>query len=441
MDVIMPQLGETVAEGKISSWFKQVGDKVEAGENLFEIETDKVSMEVPATGSGVLSEIRVAAGATVPVGTVVAVLGSAASPIAATRATPIAPSPASPLPNPPPLAGEGRVRVAAVPPRGNGAAPAKFAPFDEVHTPMENFGAGAAPLGLKITPLARRLIRQEGLDLAAIAASVKARGGWRIAAADVRATRALDPSEPPRAPPTLRLGDTIEPLNRVRALTARHLAEAWRTAPHVFQAIEVDFSGIERARQARKQDFRERQGIALTYLPFAARALCLALAEFPRLNASFDRDRLILHGDIHLGIAVDLDHKGLIVPVVHHADEMTVGGLAKAIARQVEKARAGKLSPADIEGATYTITNNGSFGTLFTAPIINLPQVAILSLDAVQKRAIVVETEHGDALAARPVAMIGQSFDHRAVDGAYSAAFLRRLKAIAESRDWAVDFA
>ena len=194
-----------------------------------------------------------------------------------------------------------------------------------------------------------------------------------------------------------------------------------------------------RARRG-SRSFFARHGAALTYLPFVARALCLALAEFPRLNASFDRDRLILHGDIDLGIAVDLDHQGLIVPVVHHADEMTVGGLAKAIARQVEKARAGKLTPADIEGATYTITNNGSFGTLFTAPIINLPQVAVLSLDAVQKRAIVVETEQGDALAARPVAMVGQSFDHRAVDGAYSAAFLRRLKAIAESRDWAADF-
>ncbi|HXP30582.1 MAG TPA: dihydrolipoamide acetyltransferase family protein [Stellaceae bacterium] len=441
MDVIMPQLGETVAEGKIASWFKQVGDKVEAGENLFEIETDKVSMEVQATASGVLSEIRVAAGATVPVGTVVAVVGSAAGAIAATRATPIALSPALPLPNAPALAGEGRVGLAGAPPtRGNGAARTKLAPFDEVHTPMENFGAAAAPLGLKITPLARRLIRQEGLDLAAIAENVKARGGWRIAAADVRARAPAQPGERKPAPLPLRPGDTVEPLNRIRAQTARHLADSWRTVPHVFQAIEVDFSGIERARQALKHEFLERHGAALTYLPFVARALCLALAEFRRLNASFDRNRLILHGDIHLGIAVDLDHKGLIVPVVHHADEMTVGGLAKAIARQVEKARKGKLAPADIEGATYTITNNGSFGTLFTAPIINLPQVAILSLDAVQKRAIVVETEHGDALAPRLVAMVGQSFDHRAVDGAYAAALLRRLKVIAESRDWAGDF-
>jgi pyruvate dehydrogenase E2 component (dihydrolipoamide acetyltransferase) len=405
MDVIMPQLGETVTEGKVATWFKSVGDQVKAGDNLFEIETDKVTMEVQATESGILSEIRVGAGETVPVGTVVAVLGGAA----------------------------------AQPPRKNGAeaAPTKAAPrmlpFAEVRTPEKSFGPAAGPHGLKITPLARRLIAESGGDIAAIAESVRAKGGRRIAAADIKSApvRVARPSA----------GAEIQPLNRIRAQTAARLAEAWRSIPHVFQAVEVDFSAVVRARDAAKKNFSDRHGVALTYLPFVARAVCLALADFARVNASFDKDRLHLHRDVNLGIAVDLAHEGLIVPVVQHADEMTAAGLAKAIARQVEKARTNKLTPGDLQAGTYTISNNGSFGTLFTTPIINPPQVAILSLDAVTKRAIVVETPQGDAIAARPMATLGQSFDHRAFDGAYSAAFLKRLKAIIETRDWASELA
>ena len=435
MDVIMPQLGETVAEGKVSTWFKAVGDAVAAGDNLFEIETDKVTMEVQATVSGTLAEIRVGAGETVPVGTVVAVLGAAgAKPAVRATAAAAAPSPAAaaaPAPAPaapPPVAAPAR----------NGAAPFTLAPFAETRTPQASYGPAAAPFGLKITPLARRLIRQAGLDLAAVAKSVEARGGWRIAAADVTAHADGAGS---KSKPSLQPADGgVEPLNRIRAQTATRLTESWRSIPHAFQAVEVDFSAIARARQEKQAEFLARHGVTLTYLPFVARAIALALAEFPRLNASFETDRLVLHRDIHLGVAVDLGHDGLIVPVVHHADEMTVSGLAKAIARQVEKARSATLTPDDVAGATYSLTNNGSFGTLFTMPIINLPQVAILSFDAVQKRAVAIAGENGDAIAVRPVAMLGQSFDHRALDGAYSAAFLKRLKAIAESRDWAADF-
>jgi pyruvate/2-oxoglutarate dehydrogenase complex dihydrolipoamide acyltransferase (E2) component len=399
MDVLMPQLGETVTEGKVATWFKTVGDAVAAGENLLEIETDKVTMEVQATASGVLAEIRVPAGATVPVGTILAVLG-----------------------------GKGEALVQ----KSNGAAAVAKAqhavvlePFREVRTPEKSFGRAAGPLGLKVSPLARRIAAERGIDLAAIAAAVQARGGRRIGAADVR-----------EAPVSSAPREGAVALNRIRAMTARRMEEAWRTIPHVFQAVEVDFSAVERARLQQKQRFEARAGVSLTYLPFVARAACLAIAEFPHINAAFDKDRLILRRDINLGIAVDLAHQGLVVPVVAHADEMNAGGLAKAIARQVEKARAGKLLPGDVEGGTYTITNNGSFGTLFTAPIINMPQVAILSFDAVKKRAVVVETADGDAIAARPVAIIGQSFDHRAFDGAYSAAFLKRLKSILETRDW-----
>ncbi len=404
----MPQLGETVKEGKVASWFKSVGDKVAAGENLLEIETDKVTMEVQATQSGILSEIRVAAGETVPVGTVLAVVGDGAAPAKS----------------------NGKAAAATAPKQ---AAPQKLEPFAEVRTPTQSYGKAAGPLGLKVTPLARRLATEGGLDLAAIAATVQARGGRRIAAADLQGA--------PVAAKAPAQGGAVQPLNRIRAQTAARLAESWRSIPHVFQAVEIDFSAVERARDAAKKRFAERHGVALTYLPFVARAVCLAIAECPRINASFDKDRLALHRDVNLGIAVDLAHEGLIVPVVPHADEMTAGGLAKAIARQVEKARAGKLGPADMEGGTYTITNNGSFGTLFTAPIINMPQVAILSFDAVTKRAVAVSSADGDAIAVRPIAVMGQSFDHRAFDGAYSAAFLQALRKIIETRDWASELA
>jgi pyruvate dehydrogenase E2 component (dihydrolipoamide acetyltransferase) len=436
MDVIMPQLGETVAEGKIGKWFKSVGEMVQAGENLFEIETDKVAMEVQATESGVLSEIRVRVGDTVPVGTVVAVLGGKGSP----RATAPAPAPA-PAAAPPaaPMAPARAPQPAATPsapPAHNGAR--AMTPFDEVHTPVGGYGPAKAPLGLRITPLARRLIKQSGLDVESIARAVQQKGGRRIAARDVQGQPPAPSPAPSPAAYQVKVGEgsRIEPLGRIRAQTAIRLAEAWRTAPHVFQAVEVDFSNVERARQAQKKAFADRHGVQLTYLPFIARAVCLAIADFPRINASFDRDRLVLHRDVNLGIAADLNHEGLVVPVVHHADEMTAGGLAKAILRQVDKARAGKLTLADLEGGTYSISNNGSFGTTFTAPIINVPQVAILSTDAVRKRPVVVESEQGDSIAIRPVGMVGQSFDHRAFDGAYSASFLKRLKQVLETRDW-----
>jgi len=436
MNVIMPQLGETVAEGKLASWFKSVGDKVAAGENLFLIETDKVSMEVQATESGVLNEIRVAAGETVPVGTVVAVLGEAGSkPVAAAPAPVKAPPAKAETPRSVAPAAKAPVQVPAP---SSEAAPFVMKPFDEVRTPI-SFALPAVSLdGLKVTPLARRLIKESGADLASIVQSVRLRGGWRIAASDVQgAPAARAERAPARAPVVLREGDSIEKLNTIRALTAAHLAEAWRTIPHAFQAVEVDFSAISEARQKAKASFAQRHGFALTYLPFIARAVCLALNDFPRLNASFDHDRLILHGDVHLGIAADLGHDGLMVPVVLHADEMNAGGLAKAISRQVEKARLGKLTPGDISGGTYTITNNGSFGTLFTMPVINAPQVAILSFDAVRKKPVVIEGKAADKIEARPIAVLGQSFDHRAVDGAYSASFLQKLKRVAETHDWA----
>jgi pyruvate/2-oxoglutarate dehydrogenase complex dihydrolipoamide acyltransferase (E2) component len=413
MDVVMPQLGETVAEGKVATWFKAPGDRVEVGENLFEIETDKVTMEVQALTSGVLSEVRVKSGETVPVGAVVAVIGES--------------GPASP-PSPPAGASEGGQM-----PRTDGAA-FKLAPFAETRTPAKNYGRAAGPDGLKITPLARRLIAQNGIDLARLADAVKARGAWRIGRAEVEAALHHEARrEPGRIP--LGRGENIA-FNSIRRQTGERLAQAWQTVPHVFQAVEVDFGAVHKVRQAHKADFAARHGVALTYLPFVARAVCIAIADFPLVNGRLEGAGLTLVSEVNLGIAVDLSHNGLLVPVVRHADEMTAGGLARGIQRQVEKARSGKLMPDDFTGGTYTISNNGAFGTLFTAPIVNPPQVAILSTDAVRKRPVVLEGASGDSIAIRPVGIVAQSFDHRAFDGAYSAAFLQRVKEVLETREW-----
>jgi pyruvate/2-oxoglutarate dehydrogenase complex dihydrolipoamide acyltransferase (E2) component len=412
----MPQLGETVAEGKILAWFKSVGDEVKEGDNLFEVETDKVTMEVQAIVAGRLSEIRVGAGVTAKVGEVVAVIGDGVA--------------------------------KAPPPDGVPAkkAPQWRSPFEEVSTPRETFGKAKGPNGIHLTPVARRLIAQRGLDLAELAAEVQRNGKKRIDGAAVRAAISARPAAPvaPPAPvaPTpalgplpIRQGDVIT-LNTMRQKTGERLAEAWRTIPHVFQAIEVDFTAVDRLRKARKEAFQTAHGFSLTFLPFIARATCLAISAYPQINARFDGKALTLSRDVNLGIAVDLDHNGLVVPVVRDASSLTLIGVAKAMRRQIDKARSSKLSPDDLSGGTYSISNNGAFGTTFTTPIINAPQVGILSTDAIRLKPAVVSTQEGDFVAPRMIGMIGQSFDHRAFDGAYSAAFLSRIKQIVETRNW-----
>jgi pyruvate/2-oxoglutarate dehydrogenase complex dihydrolipoamide acyltransferase (E2) component len=415
--IIMPQLGETVAEGKVLAWFKSIGDEIREGDNLFEVETDKVTIEVQAVVAGRLSEIRVGPGATAKVGEVVAVV-------------------------------DGNMTAKA--PVLTAAPAAKTSqwrsPFEEVSTPIGRFGPAKGPNGIHLTPLARRLIAQGGLDLTELAAEVQRKGKKRIDGAAVRAAISARPATPnappaPVAPPPGpspvpgRQGDVIT-LNTMRQKTGERLAEAWRTIPHVFQAIEVDFTAVDRVRKARKEAFQTAHGFSLTFLPFIARATCLAIAAYPQINARFDGKSLTLSRDVNLGIAVDLDHNGLVVPVVRDASSLTLIGVAKAIRRQIDKARSGRLYSEDLSGGTYSISNNGAFGTTFTAPIINAPQVGILSTDAIRLKPAIVSTQEGDFVAPRMIGMIGQSFDHRAFDGAYSAAFLSRIKQIVETRNW-----
>jgi pyruvate/2-oxoglutarate dehydrogenase complex dihydrolipoamide acyltransferase (E2) component len=416
MDVVMPQLGETVAEGKILAWFKNAGDKVNEGDNLFEVETDKVTVEVQAIAAGTLTEIRAGVGTVAKVGTVVAVIG-----------------------------GNGQAVRPAVPPASSAPAAIALDAFNEVRTPAGRFLSARRADGIRITPLARRLIVQNGLDLAQLATEAQTRGDGIIRAGNLRNARQARPSQDdrlPSAPVRLleRAEDEAVPINTIRQRAGQRLAEAWRTVPHVFQAIEIDFGAVDSVRARHKERFKARIGTSLTYLPFIARAVCLAIRDFPQVNARFDGDRLLVSRDINLGIAVDLSHNGLVVPVVHKASELTFEELARATTRQIQKARTGTMTPDDMSGGTYTITNNGSYGTLFTAPIINLPQAAILSTDAIRKRPAVVETPQGDFIAVRPMGIVAQSFDHRAFDGAYSAAFLSCLKEIIERHDWGREF-
>jgi pyruvate/2-oxoglutarate dehydrogenase complex dihydrolipoamide acyltransferase (E2) component len=419
--VLMPQLGETVAEGKILTWFKSVGDEIKEGDNLFEVETDKVTIEVQAVVAGRLAEIRVGPGSVAKVGEAVAVITV-----------------------------YGKAPTLA---RTESAAPQKTAawrnPFEEVSTPKDRFGPAKGPDGIRVTPLARRLIAQNGADISKLAADVRAKGLSRINEQAVRAflaspAAARTPSAPaaphlPTEPAISAAGETIT-LNTMRLRTGERLAESWRTIPHVFQAIEVDFSAIDRVRGQQKHAFKEANGFSLTYLPFIARATCLALGAFPQVNARFDGKSLSVSSAVHLGIAIDLSHNGLVVPVVRDAGDLTVAGLAKAMSRLIDKARASKLGPDDLSGGTYSISNNGAFGTTFTAPIINAPQVAILSTDAIQLKPAVVSTPEGSFVAPRMIGMVGQSFDHRAFDGAYSGAFLSRLKQLLETRNWEDEF-
>lgn len=408
-DILMPQLGETVREGKLLAWHKQVGETVAAGETLFDVSTDKVDTEIPAPASGVLSAIVVQAGMTVPVGTR---LGAIAG---RTGDAPAAPSPAN--------GGE--------PPGGAAGSPG----------PVERGGVGAPPPrtgrrggrwdGKKVSPLARRLLAQHGIAFAQLAVSVP---GERVGRREVEAFVARRTATVPAAPRVAAVAgpdDELVPLTRVRAATAEHLAPA-ALVPQVTQAVEIDFAAVDKLRRANP---------GLSFLPFVARAVTIALGEFPYLNASFAGDSLVVHRRRHLGIAVDLDLQGLVVPVIRDAGRFTVRGLAAEIARLAARARTGQLTADDLAGGTYTITNNGSFGTLFTTPVLNPPQVAILSCDGVRSRPAVVAAGDGEALAIRPLGILAQSFDHRAVDGAYGAAFLRRLKDVIEHRDWAAELA
>ena len=401
MDVVMPQLGETVREGTISVWHKKVGDSVRTDEPLFEVETDKVTMDIAAPAVGVLAQILVPVGGRVEVGARIAVIWAEV---------------ADKSPSPPVASAVTATTIAAI----TSAA--------TVRLPNPH---------VRLSPVVRKLLAEHRIDdLGAITGSGT---DGRITRDDVlayvaqrRGGQRKDPAEPT---------ETVVPMSRIRKLTAEHMVRSVATSPHVLQAVEVDFLAVERLRSAAGEAWRTREGFALGYLPFVARAVCRAIAEFPHVNASVRGDALVVHHRVHLGIAVDLDREGLVVPVIKDAAELPVVELARAIHRLADRARRGALAPDDVTEGTYTISNSGAFGTLITAPIIHQPQVAILSTDGVRKRPVVIEGGAGDArgdtIEIRPVGVIAQCFDHRAFDGAYSAAFLRRVRELVERGQFA----
>lgn len=410
MKIIMPQLGETVSEGTIAAWHKQVGDEVEKDELLLDVETDKVATEIPAPVSGTLTAIKVEEGETVDVGTVLAIIGDDGD-VAEEAAETMAKEPGEPAE---PEASESAVVVKPV-------------------------VRGAA--GERLSPAVRRLISEHGIDISLVTGS--GRDG-RVSRKDVLnyieqggAGQSVGESSSPAT--ELETGKRI-PFDRIRRITAEHMVRSKATSPHVLQAIEADFSAVDSVRLAKRSAWKLEHGYSLSYQAFVARAVCEALTEFPRLNSSVDGDGVILHDSINLAIAVDLNFEGLVAPVIKDAGSMNVAGLAAAIRDLVQRAGSGELVSDDFSGGTYTLSNPGPFGTLFTAPIINQPQVAILSMDSIQKRAVVIESADGDSIEARPVGVLAQSFDHRAVDGAYSAAFLSKLKTVIENQDWMQEF-
>jgi 2-oxoglutarate dehydrogenase E2 component (dihydrolipoamide succinyltransferase) len=465
---MMPQLGETVTEGTITRWMKAVGDAVERDEPLFEVSTDKVDSEVPSPAAGVLSEILVPEGETVEVGVKLAVIGDGAG----TSAAPSTDEPAAaaaPEPTPEPAPAPAPAPAAAAPPPpppppapAPPAAPAPAPAAAPAPTPASN-GDGVGPNVL--SPMVRKLLAENGISESEVTGTGS---GGRITRDDaqrvVEARRAAPPApaaaapapaappvqaapvaRAPQAPPVSMAsfraaGDQIVPFSNMRRRTAEHMVRSKATSPHAFIANEVDFENVERVRKAWGQRFKAEEGFALTYLPFVARATVEALRDFPLLNSSVVDDSLLVHAEINLGIAVDLSHEGLIVPVIHRAEEVTLRGVARRIRDLAERARGRQLNADDIAGGTFSITNDGPFGTYFTVPIINQPQVAILATDGIARRPVVVTQADGsESIAIHSTGILGVSWDHRAVDGAYVALFLAKVADLLGSRDWAAE--
>ena len=451
VDVVMPQMGVSVSEGTVTRWLKNVGDTIQADETLLEISTDKVDTEVPSPGSGVVSEILVQEGETVPVGTLLGRIASGESPAAPAPAPSLAPvpepagQPAEAAPPEPP---------AAAPPEPPAAAPAPAA------------GNGGSQSHTFVSPVVARIASEHGIDPATIEGSGH---GGRVTKKDILAhveeapvappvpetpapeepsatlptapapAPAAAPPSPPSAavtpPPAPGEGDTVEPMNAMRRGIAEHMRRSLDTAAHVTSAIEVDMSRVVAIRDTLKGEYQKAYGVNPTYLAFIARAAVDTLRDWPWVNAELRGESIVTHNYVNLGFAVALDGgKGLIVPVLKHAEGLNLLGMARGIADLASRARSKRLMPDDVVGGTFTITNPGSFGTFHGTPIISQPQSGILGTYAVVKRPWVIQDELGkDVIAIRPIMNLTLTYDHRVVDGAYAGQFLHDLAERLES--------
>jgi pyruvate dehydrogenase E2 component (dihydrolipoamide acetyltransferase) len=453
-DVVMPQMGESIFEGTITKWLKKPGDKVERDEPLFEISTDKVDAEIPSPSAGVLKEIKVNEGQTVPIQTVVAVIDGAGSAAAAPAPAPAkAPAPpAAALPAPPPAA-----RPAAPPPAA--AAPTQTAP-QTVPAPQRS--------GERIhsSPLVRRMAAEHGIDLTTVPGTG---AGGRISKQDIEAVIAAGgvpaaappPSAPGAAParptppatsaapvpPVVSGGQIhvafesavprekiyfgnyqVEPMSNMRQRIAEHMVASKRVSPHVYSVDEIDMTKVASLRAKAKDEFEQRYETKLTFMPFFVKAAVAGLRAFPTMNASLDGTNVVLHKEINIGIAVALDW-GLIVPVVKGADEKNVLGIQRTLNDLAERARSKKLKPEEVQEGTFSITNPGVFGGLFGLPVISQPNVGILGLGMIEKRPVVIN----DSIAIRSMCYVTLSYDHRVVDGAVAHQFLHKVKETLEN--------
>ena len=407
-DVVMPQMGESIAEGTIVRWIKKVGDQVDRDEPLFEISTDKVDAEIPSPVAGVLTDIRVKEGETVPVNSVVAVIGGDAAEAPAGEAA----------------AGESPDAAAA----SGGEVPQAAAGQPEVEAAAPDVDENGNERRHRSSPLVRRIAREHDVDLKLI----KGTGvSGRVTKRDILGfieTRGEEgagrAAGRPAFVPAYAPGENVKvvPMSVMRRKIAEHMVLSAHTSPHVYSVHEVNFGRVARLREAKKPAY-EAAGAKLTYTAFIARAMVDALREFPVVNASIDGDRIVYKKDINLGIAVALEH-GLIVPVIRNADEKNLLGLSRAIEDLSARARSKKLSPDDVQHGTFTITNPGIFGSIYGLPLINQPQVAILGVGSIEKRAIVID----DAIAIRPTCHLTLGFDHRLIDGAEAGRFLSFVK-------------
>ncbi len=433
----MPQMGESIVEGTLTKWLKKAGETVERDEPLFEISTDKVDTEIPAPASGVLVEVLVQEGQTVQVNAVVAKIGEAGGAAAPAPVAAATPEPAAPAP----------VAAAAPPP------PAPVAPVAPP-APVVEEAKEAGPT----SPLVKKIARENNIDLAKVTGTG---AGGRITKEDVetylkasaapvqvivppvtvaapaaaaRVAKAVPApaAVAPVAQPGPIAKTRVEPMSNMRIKIAEHMVMSKRTSAHVTTVHRVDMTRVAKMRAKHKEDFAQRYGMSLTFLPFVTRAAVEALRAFPTLNASIDGTNIVYHNEINLGIAVALDG-GLIVPVIRNADEKNVLGLQRSIVDLASRARAKQLKPDEIQGGTFSITNFGSFGSVFATPVINQPQVAILGVGTVEKVAAVVD----DGIAIRSQCFLALTFDHRLIDGALGDQFTAKVKSVLEN--WSED--
>ena len=460
-DVVMPQMGESIFEGTITKWLKKPGDKVERDEPLFEISTDKVDAEIPSPSAGVLKEIKVSEGQTVPIQTVVAVIDGAGSAAAAPASAPAAAPAKAATPAPPaaapatPAARPAAPAPAAAAPAPSQAAPAAQRTSERIHS----------------SPLVRRMAAEHGIDLTTIPGTG---AGGRISKQDIEAViaaggapaaappqpsapaaapvRPTPPPPPPApsaapAPPAVSGGQIhvafesavprekiyfgnyqVEPMSNMRVRIAEHMVASKRVSPHVYSVDEIDMTKVASLRAKAKEEFEQRYETKLTFMPFFVKAAVAGLRAFPTMNASLDGTNVVLHKEINIGIAVALDW-GLIVPVVKGADEKNVLGIQRTLNDLAERARSKKLKPEEVQEGTFSITNPGVFGGLFGLPVISQPNVGILGLGMIEKRPVVIN----DSIAIRSMCYVTLSYDHRVVDGAIAHQFLHKVKETLEN--------